>query len=740
MFFAHSKGETKSDWQLLRDHLNRTAELAKKISEGTPFVDYVQLVGRLHDIGKYSLSFQERISGGKITVDHSTAGAQLVMKIAEGDINKKFIAKLLAYCIAGHHSGLPDYGASIDQVNAPTLLARLKRPVEDYSACFEEFPIETFDVPASLSIQPTKQDGQFSVSFFVRMVYSFLVDADFLETESFINGEKPRGNFHSIETIHNRFKEYLEKFETPVSSINKKRTQLLQTCLDQSALQQGLFSLTIPTGGGKTYTSLAFALTHAKNHGMKRIIYCIPFTSIIEQTADIFRKCLGGECVLEHHSNFDWQNFYKSTENVSTDDQTNIATEKLKLASENWDIPIIVTTNVQFFESLFSNRSSRCRKLHSLMNSVIIFDEAQMLPKEYLEPCMLGLGELIVNYGASVVFCTATQPPLSKFMPEIIQQKELIPSPGEVYKFFKRVDVSIIGHKKDEEITQSMEAYSQALCIVNTRKHAKGLFDRMSERGRFHLSTLMCPTHRKKIITEIRKRLEAGDICRVISTQIMEAGIDVDFPVGFRALAGLDSIVQAAGRVNRENRLDRGTLFVFEPDSRLIKHVPAYIKQTSDVAKIIIGEYEDPISIEALTAYYQLLYDIQGTDAFDKKDILGCFEKGILDEPVFDFKTASEKFKLIENDTVAVIIPWDEQARNNIKKLRFSNYIFSTVRSLQAYTVNIYPQEFAALYNASEIEILHDRFAILREMREEVYHPKTGLVIPDDATGEAIIF
>lgn len=737
MFFAHSKGENRADWQSLKCHLENTAQIARSLSTDTHFENLAYIAALLHDIGKYSIAFQNRLLGDPKSVDHSTAGAQLINKMAGEDKLKQFVAHLIGFCIAGHHSGLPDYGSRIDHYTEPTLLARLKRKVDDYSNYSDDFSDLNISFPTDFQIKPTRKNGQFSISFLVRMIYSTLVDSDFLETESFLKEDISRGKHLSIIELKQQLGFFLKKFENPVSDLNIKRSELLFECVEQAEGPQGLFSMTIPTGGGKTLTSLAFSLAHAKQHDLKRVIYCIPYTSIIEQTAKVFRDALNGDCVLEHHSNFDWQGFHNRNELISEDDLSNTALKKLKLASENWDIPIIVTTNVQFFESLFSNRSSRVRKLHSLIKSVIVFDEAQMLPRDYLEPCMISLAELIANYQASVVFCTATQPPLSQFFPDFIQPTELIKSPTKIYNFFKRVKVKNINQKTDMQIAGLLNENQQSLCIVNTRKHAKGLFEYVTENNRYHLSTLMCPAHRSKTIEKIHSDLRNGKPCRVVSTQIMEAGIDVDFPVGFRALAGLDSIVQAAGRINRENKFESGVFYVFEPESELIKHVPAFIRQTASVARIILDQYEDPISIEALNAYYQLLYGVQAEDAFDKKGILAHFEKNILDEPNFDFRTASEKFKLIENDQVSVIIPWNESANEGIEKLRFSEYPLSSLRSLQPFIVNIYPHEFNALLGIGMIDLVHDHYAILNNLDEEVYHPDTGLVIPQGATGDA---
>jgi len=735
LFYAHTKGEIETDWQALKEHLTFTSEIAKTISEDDLLAPLSTISGLLHDIGKYSQAFQNRLKGCNKPVDHSTAGAQLLIELAGDNPHKLFISKLLSYCIAGHHSGLPDFGAKHDHPDQPTLLARYKRKVENYSDYIIDFPNLNISLPSNLKLTPSRKNGQFSVSFLVRMLFSILVDADFIETENFMRGNALRGNFLHIDEIEKKYSEFLKTFENPESNINIRRTDLLKTCIQQANLEQGLFTMTIPTGGGKTYTSLAFALKHAKKHRLERIIYCIPYTSIIEQTAQLFRTCLVSDVVLEHHSNFDWQAFEKESTSTYGD---NTAVRKLHFASENWDIPIVVTTNVQFFESLFSNRTSKCRKIHSLRRSMIIFDEAQMLPRGYLEPCMMSLAELIINYKTSIIFCTATQPPLPKFFPDQIKPHELISSPEDEYAFFKRVVVKNIGRTEDDEISDLIKSFSKVLCIVNTRKHAKGLFEKINDPDAYHLSTLMCPAHRKAVIAQIRKKLKSGKACRVISTQIMEAGIDLDFPIGLRALAGLDSIVQAAGRVNREQKLETGTLYVFEPNSKFVARIPAYIKQTADIARIIMGQYEDPISIEALNAYYKLLYDIQNPSIFDQKNIMACFEKGICNEPNFDFATASERFKLIEEETISVIIPWNKTARTEINKLGHTEYPASLMRTLQPYTINIYLNEFEALTKSGRIEIILDRFPILVDVDEDIYHPKTGLVIPEIISGNAV--
>lgn len=746
-YFGHSReGADKSEWQCLKDHLVDTARLAVDFGRDAGIAELAHVAGLMHDIGKYSKAFQSRLEGSKRRVDHSTAGAREIVTLFKGQPQQAF-AEMLAYCIAGHHTGLPDYGSKADVEGDGTLLARLdKSQLEDYSAYKTEIDLADLRLPEKFPFPPIKNYKgknmlRFSVSFLTRIVYSALVDADFQETETYMYGrEKPRGGYTSIEELCHTFNQFLQKFDNPVGELNKKRTATLRACIARSSEKPGFFTLTVPTGGGKTFTSMGFALNHAAEHSLKRIIYVIPFTSIIEQNAAEFKKCLGEANILEHHANFDWEQKRKTSGELS-DDQTTSVYSKLKLAAENWDIPIVVTTNVQFFESLYANRSSRCRKLHNLAKSVIIFDEAQMLPLEYMEPCMNAVQELVQNYGASAIFCTATQPSLERFLAPHTAVKELAPNPQELFDFYRRVQVKNKGKLPDNDLLEEMKEQPQALCIVNTRKHAKGLFDTLASltgEGCFHLSTLMCPAHRKEILATIRERLTNGEACRVVSTQVIEAGIDLDFPIGYRSLAGLDSIIQAAGRVNREGKRERGELHVFEPETPFIKKTPTFIKQGTAVSESILREHSaDPVSIAAINAYFKMLYTLQGEKSFDAKEILACFEKGT-GELNFDFKTAAEKFKLIDTNTVPVIIPYNKEARQLIEELKYTLYPATTLRKLQLYTVNIYEHEFENLQSKGVIETYHEKYEVLNN--QNFYDEQTGLILPTDDGGEALFF
>jgi CRISPR-associated endonuclease/helicase Cas3 len=738
VYYAHSNGQDKSAWQKLVDHLYNTADLAAEFGNDAGISELAYIAGLFHDVGKYSIEFQKRLDGAAHLVDHATAGAREIVSLFQAQPHKVY-AELLSYCIAGHHTGLPDYGSKADIAMDGTLLARREKKIlKDYSAYKDELDVDSIRF-RPVTIKLNRHNPGFSISFLTRMVFSCLVDADWIDTERFVlEGEKPRGQNASISELSNQFSQFLERFSHPKREIDRQRTEILKDCIQNASKEQGFFTLTVPTGGGKTFASMAFALKHAVKHDLKRVIYVIPFTSIIEQNAAKFREALGylgQQNVLEHHSNFDWEGRHQEL-----DDETNNATKKLKLAAENWDIPIVVTTNVQFFESLFSSKKMAARKLHNLARSVIVFDEVQMLPREYLKPCLLAVQELVQNYRVSAVFCTATQPSLQRFFKEDVQFTELASDPQQLFEFFRRIDVKDLGMQTDEDMSARLNAHPQVLCIVNTRKHAKGLFSRLEEDGSYHLSTLMCPAHRTETLRCIEARLKAGDFCRVVSTQVMEAGIDVDFPVGYRALAGLDSIVQAGGRVNREGRQKSGELFVFSPRTKFIRRTPIFIKQTAAVAESILREHDDPAAVVAIEDYYNRLYGLHDEHGFDVKGIVEYLDRGP-NRIDFDFKTAAENFKLIEQNTVSVIIPYCDEACRWIEELKYTDYPFSTMRKLQKYVVNIYEGEFLNLQSTGVIQTIADRFQTLDgSWMRDYYHPMTGLILPERSCGEAIFF
>lgn len=727
-YYAHSAtGCDKSKWQKLREHLESVAELAGSFAAKFNAYQFGYVAGMFHDIGKYSIEFQQRLEGANIKVDHSTAGAKEAVRLYGNALGIIF-----AYVIAGHHNGLPDFGSKADE---KALVSRLeKEKIPDFSA----YKTEIVSVSSRQCLQvPVKlihgQKG-FSLAFFIRMIYSCLVDADFMDTEQAMSNDSAvtRGGFPDVETLLGQLNRFLLKKCTtsPTTNINKYRTEILRQCCEKAGEPTQFFTLTVPTGGGKTLSSLAFALHHAKIHGLERVVYVIPYTSIIEQNAQVFRDVLGNSCVLEHHSNFQ----YKDDE---SEDYTEIA-QKLLLSSENWDVPVIVTTNVQFFESLFANRSSKCRKLHNLSRSVIVLDEAQMLPVNYLKPCLAALSELVTNYGSSVVLCTATQPALTGFIPGNVRPVEIIGSPEQLYKCFRRVTVKNIGSCDDAGLAGELLKYEQVLCIVNTRRHAQMLYQRIKENsGTFHLSARMCPLHRAKKLARIRDTLKQGGRCRVISTQLIEAGVDIDFPVVYRSLAGIDSIAQAAGRCNREGKIKNGQVFIF---SSLEKHgqPKGWLSRTAAVAEMILRRYSDPLSLEAVNKYFELLYDLEGT-GLDQKRILDQFEENakVLG---FPFLEVADKFKIIENDMYPIIIPYDEHCIKLLNQIKWSPYPVSLARHFQPYAVSVYNHEFMQLARAGLIETINGTFHVLSE--PSCYCENMGLMIEGDgySVEEVLVF
>jgi len=714
MYYAHStKNPDKSDWQLLRSHLVKVAELSRNFADDFDAGDLAYTCGLLHDLGKYSDDFQKRLEGKNIRVDHSTAGAKEVRTLFHDDLEQ--IGILPAYVIAGHHGGLANYGSTADG-----LCERLQRTATpDFMAYQNEIHLESLTT-RPFKLKSKRRSNGFCFSFFTRMLYSCLVDADSLDTEKFVSPTNflVRGQFDSFEVLQENFEKFMQEKSSGAddSFINRERKKIFNQCISAGTLPQGFFTLTVPTGGGKTLSSMAFALEHLKTHNLKRIFYVIPYTSIIEQNAKVFRDIFGSRNVLEHQSNFD-------PATVETDD-LDLGQDYLRLSAENWDLPVVVTTNVQFFESLFSNKRSRCRKLHNLAKSVIILDEAQMLPTGYLLPCLAALSELVRNYGATVIICTATQPKLGDLLDESLRPREIIHSPDELYGLFRRVRVTDLGPLSDAELSGRLKGHRQALCIVNTRNHAKKLFDALKESGNcYHLSARMCPVHRRKKIDEIKTRLKEGKDCRVISTQLIEAGVDIDFPVVYRTMTGIDSIAQAAGRCNREGKLPRkGEVFVFKSVENYAKGA-SWQNRVAEIGEMTINAFPDldPLSLKIVEDYFGALYRHED---LDQEKIIPMVEERS-PELAFLFEDIAEAFRLIEDGTRDVTIPYDENARSKIASLRSAKFPGIYARVLQRYTVSIYPNEFRELERMHAVETIADRFYILNSCED--YSDETGL-------------
>lgn len=704
MFYAHTtKNPDKSDWQLLKNHLTNVADISQQFANDFNAGELAYTSGLLHDLGKYSHEFQKRLEGKKIHVDHSTAGAIEATRIFQNEL--KPAGLFSAYQIAGHHGGLLNYGSPEDG-----LCERLRRnDLPDYSAYSNEI---TLKLPGELNFKRRSNRNTIglSYSFFTRMLYSCLVDADSLDTEAFVSPEKShvRGQYDSFETLRKNFEKFMQEKNSGAddSLINRERKKIFSQCISASSLPQGFFTLTVPTGGGKTLASMGFALEHLKAHNLNRIFYVIPYTSIIEQNAKVFRDIFGSWNILEHHSNFD-------PATVETDD-LDLGMESLRLAAENWDMPVVVTTNVQFFESLFSNKRSRCRKLHNLAKSVIILDEAQMLPTGYLLPCLAALSELVRNYGATVVICTATQPKLGDLLDESLRPWEIIHSPDKLYDVFRRVRVADLGPLSDSELSNRLKGHRQALCIVNTRNHARKLFDALKETGNcYHLSARMCPVHRRKKIAEIKNQLKEGKDCRVISTQLIEAGVDIDFPVVYRTMTGIDSIAQAAGRCNREGKSPEGEVFVFKSTESYGIPATPWQRRVAACGEGTTKKFSDFMSLPSIEEYFKELYFYEN---LDQKEILRILEKRAK-KYAFPFKDIADSFRLIEDTTRDLIIPYDSDAESCINDLRNEVFQWDTVRRIQGYSVTIYPNEFQELSRRHVVDLIGDRFYVLNDKR-----------------------
>lgn len=659
-YIAHKEGERI---QTLQEHLSGTAELAKIFAEKFGKGEWGYCAGMLHDIGKYSEEFQRKIWHNlNDPVDHSTAGAKVC-----GELGGLY--ELLTYCIAGHHAGLSDYDNGNTAVSS-SLCGRLKKKIYDYQA----YKLEV-TIPA-LTTEPFEiredRNMDFAPSVFVRMIYSCLVDADYLDTERFMKaGSTGRNSGESMEILLKKLEKHISKWlkNTDINTINGRRTEILKHCMKKGKEQgRGLFRLTVPTGGGKTVASLAFALKHAVEHQMDRVIYVIPYTSIIEQNAKVFREILGDENVLENHCNVE----YKDTEELNP----------MQLASENWDKPVVVTTNVQFFESLFGNKSSKCRKLHNITNSVVILDEAQMLPLDYLKPCTAILQELVDNYKTSIVLCTATQPALDHFFAFNEKIVELCPKVEEQFQFFERVTYEKLGNVSEDFLVTMLETEQSALCILNTKKSAQELYQKIKGDGVYHLSTSMYPKHRKRVLEEIEKRLDSSEKCLLISTSLVEAGVNLDFAHVYRQMSGVDSMIQAAGRCNREgeNEKSESKVFLFE-----LEEAKTARNQRSQIecARSVLCDHENVAGLECITDYFERLYHNRRT-SLDRKNILAEFRW-----QECNFSTASKHFRLIDERNKIILIAKESEAKALLDEIREKGYSRERMRKVGQYCVQL---------------------------------------------------
>jgi len=745
---AHVRQLPDGSWleHLLDEHLQEVARLAGEFASAFDSNDWAKLTGLWHDLGKFREKFQQyiksvsghdaeaHIEGAPGRVDHSTTGA--IHAIEKLDMQ----GRILAYLIAGHHAGLSDWNSV--EGGQSSLLQRVddgKRKGYLQEALLAAPATDILNQPRPVSLPPNG-----SLALWIRMLFSCLVDADFLDTEAFMDGRKSklRSGYPALPELKSAFDRHMEDKAAKAkdSAVNRIRADVLRQCRNKAELSSGLFSLTVPTGGGKTLSSMAFALNHAVHHGKNRVIYVIPYTSILEQTAEIFRCIFGNENVIEHHSNLD----------------PNREDSRSRLATENWDAPIIVTTNVQFFESLFASRTSRCRKLHNIVNSVVVLDEAQLLPPEFLAPILHVMQDLAHSYKVSFVLSTATQPafsPRPKFA-GIKDVRELMDDPDRLYANLKRVEPELPADfatsRTWESIADELQQHDSVLCIVNSRKDCRELHGLMPK-DTVHLSALMCGQHRSQVIAEIKQRLKDGIPTRVVSTQLVEAGVDMDFPVVYRALAGLDAVAQAAGRCNREGELKdaegipvMGRVVVFVPPKPA---APGLLRKAQDtgreIMKLAKENKDDPLTRERFESYFQSYYyrlnsldtlPISIVDLLDMHNIgTSCADAG---KCKFNFRTAAEKFRLIDEEgQTAVIVRYGESPKL-IAELEASQNMEpyqrrAILRKLQRYTVNIREHECKKLMASSDVQ---ERFpGVFVLVSDGLYRPDIGLVM-----GEAL--
>ena len=701
---AHVRQNQDNTWteQPLSEHLKNVARLACQFAEVFGAGDWAKVCALWHDLGKYISEWQAHLRGasgydpdahlestpGKI--NHSTAGAVLAFQ----RIQIPPIASIIAYVVAGHHAGLPDWypgGAS----GAP-LPERISKKNDIHELNTEDIQrvrqIEEarpfLETPLPQSAPFTKKDWHKwgdHLHLWIRMLYSCLVDADFLDTEAFMTLENAllRRHGQSMGELKSRFDRYMKKMQekTEPSPVNDQRNRVLDLCREKAQMPPGFFTLTVPTGGGKTLSSIAFALGHAVNYAKRRIIVAIPYTSIIEQTAKVLQfgsdndekirtiierneELFGEENVIEHHSNIDPES----------------ETRQGRLATENWDAPIIVTTNVQLFESLLAARSSSCRKLHNLANSVIILDEAQMLPPEYLKTITSVLHGLVEHFGVTIVLCTATQPVLSGTIGSgtaafsgLPQCTEIMDDPSFLSKEFKRVHLHFPSPQEPpsswEEIAEKVAGHQQCLAVVNSRKDCRTLHALLPD-DTVHLSAFMCAEERSDVINGIKERLREKLPIRVVSTQLVEAGVDIDFPVVFRAMAGLDSIAQAAGRCNREGKLNKsgqfGQVFVFSPPTPA---PPGLLRKGEDACRAILRSQEiSELDPAIFSLYFRTFYNAVNT--FDASDYI----KDLCSESMdfrFQFRTQSQKFNLINDVSQQGVIVWYQGRKRSTSSLDY---------------------------------------------------------------------
>lgn len=706
---------------LLLEHLQEVSKLAAEFAQVFGAGDAAGLAGLWHDLGKYAGTFQDMIrkaNGFASHIepedaagprDHSTAGAVLASQLPNNE------GMAIAFVIAGHHAGLS---------NLANLKSRLREKSQLLETARKAAPPALLDqpggelMPAFVKGAPnTRHMRRFEL--WIRMLFSALVDADFLDTERFYDAARTARRSHSdnqIGELRSRLCNFLDELEAsaPDTKVNRVRKKVRVACEEAAHKLPAVFTLTAPTGAGKTLAAMSFALGHAQEHGLRRVVVAVPFTSIIEQNARIYGDALGKSAVLEHHSSLD--PLRETPEN--------------RIATENWDAPIVVTTTVQLLESLFAARTSKCRKLHRLAKSVIVLDEVQSLPPALLESIVDVLSTLQSDFGATIVLSTATQPALSSGVVEggFSDTQDILPASMGLFADLARVEVSwpepdVIATPY-QDIASAMAQESSALCIVHRRDDARELCqlldDELGGDDTVHLSALMCAAHRSEILARIKSSQRAGEPVRCVSTQLVEAGVDLDFPVVYRALAGLDALAQAAGRCNREGKLaGLGRLVVFRAPTAPPQGV---LKTAHGVASLMLKQDPslDLFAPQTQLEFFERLYGYLDQDRYD----IQSAREGLR------FKDVAQNFRLIENDwSAALVLPYADGARRiaELEKLGPSR---DRLRALQPYTVNVARKQLDQWMARGYCHAVQETAVVLDELWMPAYHPRFGL-IPD---------
>lgn len=732
-FYAHSKEvDGENIYQSIQAHAQGVAKKMILFSDGFCEESFSNAIALLHDIGKYQSDFQLRIRGKNIQAPHAICGAR--------EWEKYHLPDAAAYIIAGHHAGLSDRGTK----NAPsTLCYRLEQEeTQDYDVYEQELKAliqNGSDTPYKDAVSCSGETAWKEYAFWIRMMFSCLVDADFLDTEEFCTGGVDRGMSTDFENCLNILKEKLLCLqEKAVTDTERARSILQRQVLSHRDEDANIYYMNMPTGSGKTLTSMLFALERLSVTKKKRIIYVIPYTSIIDQNAKIFKDLFGEDCVLEHHCNFD----YDTYDHIST-------REKIRRTSENWDAPIIVTTNVQFFESIYSNRPSKLRKLHNIADSILIFDEAHMLPSGYFQPCLEAIQILTTKYGCEAIFLTATMPDfdhwLKTFQCNGVTTCNLIED-TTCFASFKRSELHELGEIDADNLLERVMEHQNALVVVNSRKTAKALYNRYSGK-KYHLSTYMNHFDRERIITNVKNSLTANEEFCLFSTSLIEAGVDLDFDAVFRERAGLDNLLQTAGRCNRSGRKmpSMCKTYSFSLESLNItgdlKIKRYYTEQTFE-------HFYDVTTPEAIRFYYDKLYEDEKTK-MDEKNFLYAkpleantdykrqakmFRTSQIFERIsyFNFAGYAESFHLIDEHTKPLLIICSDN-RNEVESLlhmlTYAQSGRNIYRKLQKYMISLRPYEWDALQKAG---VIQTREGIDCLMNENYYHPETGICFEDN--------